>query len=212
MIRQSQLTTLIASALALGATAATAADIAYISSATGYMVHDSGGTAVTANWAGQAAISGFRGYGPIQINGRCLTTSGPAGQPLRWQNCVRGNKAQIWALSNKRLNNELGWCADVEGNRQGAGARLVAWQCHGAANQQFKAHRLVSAQQAAAQIRDPGVKQAFIRNAQNARPGQIISQSTGQLLNVGVGGLISAGGMNLVAAGSGNLIAAGGLN
>ena len=212
MIRHARTAALVATAWALSTAAAIAADIAYISSASGYMVHDSGGTAVTANWAGQAPIQGFSGYGQVKLNNRCLTTSGPAGQALRWQTCQRGDKSQIWALSNKRLNNELGWCADVEGNRRGAGVRLVAWKCHGAANQQFKAHRLVSAQTVAAQIKDPGVKQAFIRNAQNARPGQIISQSSGQLLNVGVGGLISAGGMNLVVISPGNLIAAGGLN
>jgi hypothetical protein len=201
-----------ASLLALGCSAVQAADIAYISSSSGYMVHDSGGTAVTANWAGQAAITGFSGYGPIRVNGRCLTTSGPAGQPLRWQNCVRGDKSQIWALSNKRLNNELGWCADVEGNRQGAGARLVAWKCHGAANQQFKAHYVVSAQSVAAKVKDPGARAALIRNAQTARPGSVISMSTGQIIGLDGASLIGAGGMNLIAAGSGNLIAAGGLN
>ncbi len=45
-----------------------AADIAYISSSSGFMLHNSGG-GVTANWQGQARISGFGGYGQINISG-----------------------------------------------------------------------------------------------------------------------------------------------
>lgn len=195
-----------------GASAAMSADIAYISSASGYVVHDAGGTAVTANWAGQAPISGFSGYGAIRVNGRCLTAPGPAGQPVRWEGCRQGDKSQIWALSDRRLNNELGWCADVEGNRQGAGVRLVAWNCSGAVNQRFTAHRVVSAQSVAARIPDPGVRQKFLQTAQTARPGAIISTATGGLVGLDAGTLTSAGGQNMVSTGSGNLIAAGGLN
>jgi hypothetical protein len=203
---------LVATVSCFGTSTAMSADIAYISSASGYMVHDAGGTAVTANWAGQAPISGFSGYGAIRVNGRCLTAPGPAGQAVRWAACRQGDKAKIWALSNRRLNNELGWCADVEGNRQGAGVRLVAWSCHGAVNQQFKAHRVVSAQSVATRIPDPGVRQTFLQTAQTARPGAVISMSTGRLVGPDGGTLIAAGGQNMVAAGSGNLIAAGGLN
>ncbi len=195
-----------------GTSTAMSADIAYISSASGFVVHDVGGVAVTANWAGQVPMSGFSGYGAIRVNGRCLTAPGPAGQPVRWGGCRQGDKSQIWALSNRRLNNELGWCADVEGNRQGAGVRLVAWNCSGAVNQQFNAHWVVSAQSVAARIPDPAVRQKFLQTAQTARPGAVISTATGGLVGPDGGTLISAGGRNMVSTGSGNLIAAGGLN
>jgi hypothetical protein len=197
--------------LAVG-TAVSAQEIGYVSSASGYLIHDSGGAAVTANWAGQAPISGFTGYGAIRVNGRCLTANGPAGQPVRWDSCRRGEKAQIWALANRRLNNELGWCADVEGNRGGAGVRVVAWACSGAVNQQFKGHPIVSAQSAASRISDPQVRQTFLQTAQTARPGAAISLTTGRLVGPDGGTLIGAGGLNMIAAGNGNLIAAGGLN
>lgn len=198
--------------LGLSSASAISADIGYISTSSGFMVHDVGGTAVTAAWAGQAPIAGFSGYGPVRVNGRCLTGTGQAGQPLRWENCRQGEKSQIWALSNRRLNNELGWCADVEGNRQGAGVRLVAWKCSGAVNQQFKAHHLEPAQAAANRIADPRVRQTFMQTAQSARPGALISLSTGRLIGQDGATLIAAGGMNMIAAGNGQLIAAGGLN
>lgn len=192
--------------------AAHAQDIGYISSASGYLIHDSGGAAVTAAWAGQAPIAGFSGYGQVRVNGRCLSGPGPAGQPLRWESCRRGDKGQVWALANRRLNNELGWCADVEGNRSGPGVRVLAWSCTGAINQQFKAHPVVSAESVAARIPDPAVRQTFVQTAQTARPGAAISLATGRLVGLDAGTLNAAGGQNMIAAGSGNLIAAGGLN
>jgi hypothetical protein len=201
-----------AAAAVLIAGPAIGADISYISSASGYLVGSVGDIAITAAWAGQAPIGGFSGYGPIRVNGRCLTATGPAGQPVRWQNCRPGEKSQIWALAHQRLNNELGWCADVEGNRPGAGVRLVAWNCSGAVNQQFKAHPVVPAQSVAARISDPGVRQALLQTAQTARPGSLISLTTGRLIGVDAGTLIAAGGQNMIAAGNGQLIAAGGLN
>lgn len=189
-----------------------AAEIAYISSSSGYVLDDGRGAAVTANWNGQRPLSGFGGYGQVRLNGRCLTGNGPAGQQLRWDACRNGDKAQVWALDNKQLNNELGWCADVEGNRNGAGVRVLAWKCSRAVNQQFKAHHVVSAQSAASRIADPAVRQAFLQTAQTARPGSAISLQTGRLIGLDGGTLIAAGGMNMIAAGNGNLIAAGGLN
>ena len=148
----------------------------------------------------------------MRLNNRCLSTNGPAGQQLRWDTCRNGDKAQIWALNNRQLNNELGWCADVEGNPLGAGMRVLAWQCSRAVNQQFKAHRTETAQSVAARIANPNVRQAFLQSAQAARPGTAISLQTGQLIGQDPASLIAAGGMNMVATGNGNLIAAGGLN
>jgi hypothetical protein len=116
------------------------------------------------------------------------------------------------ALDRRQLNNELGWCADVEGNRNGANVRVVACRQPAPVNQQFKAHQLESAQSAASRIADPGVRAAFLQAAQTARPGAVISTQTGRLIGQDGATLIAAGGQNMVSAGNGNLIAAGGLN
>lgn len=74
-------------------------------------------------------------YGQIQDgNGRCLSTSGGAGASLVAVPC-QNVPAQRWALQpNGRLNNEQGWCADVEGGG-GQGARVIAWHCNNQGNQ-----------------------------------------------------------------------------
>jgi hypothetical protein len=200
-----------AAALALASFAASAADIAYISSASGYLLHNSGGTAVTAPWNGQGVVHGFNGYGAIRVDGQCLTGRA-ANQPLRWEACRGGDKSQVWSLSGRKLNNELGFCADVEGNRNGAGVRVLAWSCSGAANQQWKAHGLQPATAVAMQISDPSLREQFIRNAKAASPGTIISIATGRVVAPGGGNVIAPGGGNVIAAGGGNVVAAGGLN
>lgn len=211
-----------------GACAVANAQIAYISSSNGYMIHDGGGVAVTTPWQGQAPISGFSGYGQISINGRCLTGR-QGNQPLRFEPCRHGDTSQTWKLSGGQLNNEGGWCADVEGNRGGPGVRVLAWQCSRAVNQRFRAHQLVSAQEFARQaIRDPNISRAFVESANRARPGQLISVASGRLVGDGGGtligqdgagvvatdgaGIVAAGGGNIVAAGGGNIVAAGGGN
>ncbi len=106
---------LLATAIAITAPAY-AQSVGYISSSSGYMLHMSGSTAVTANWSGQAPISGFTGYGQIKMNGRCLTGKN-GNQPLTWEGCNSSERAQKWSLQNRTLRNEGGWCADVEGGR-----------------------------------------------------------------------------------------------
>lgn len=184
------------------------AQISYISTSGGYMVHASGSTAVTANWQGQAPIQGFGGYGQITVNGNCLTQHNE-GQPLTWEAC-RNDKSQRWSLSGGKLNNENGWCADVQGNRGGAGVPVIAWKCSGAANQQFKAHRIQSA--ASVNIADPQIKAKFVQAAQTAAPGTIISTTTGQIVAQGGGNIVAQGGGNIVAQGGGNIVAQGGGN
>ncbi|MCG2595047.1 RICIN domain-containing protein [Ramlibacter sp. XY19] len=197
--------------LALAGLSAQAADIVYISSASGYLLHNTGGAAVTAPWNGQAVVQGFSGYGAIRINGQCLTGR-TSGQPLRWEACHGGDKSQVWALSGRKLNNELGLCADVEGNRSGAGVRVLAWSCSGASNQQWKAHHRETAQSYAMRINDPAARAEFIRNAQAASPGTIISIATGRVVAPGGANVVAPGGANVVSAGGGNVVAAGGLN
>lgn len=194
---------------ALTAVQAQAAEVAYISSSSGYVLGGNG-NASTANWSGQPPMRGFGGYGAIQMNGKCL--AGRTGnQPLTWEAC-RGDAAQKWALSNKKLNNELGWCADVQGNRAGAGVPVLAYKCSGAINQQWNTHTIISAQAAAALITNPAVKATFLQTASTAPVGAVISKSTGKVISNDGGSLVASGGGNLVASGGGNLVASGGGN
>lgn len=206
-----RLAALLASFLMLSATAM-AADVGYISSSSGYMLHMSGNTAVTANWSGQSAISGFSGYGHIKMNNRCLTGRN-GNQPLTWEGCNSSDTAQKWSLQNRTLRNEGGWCADVEGNRGGAGVRVMAWNCNAqASNQRWNRHNIESYKSVAARISNPTVKAKFERNAAGASAGQIVSTTTGNMVAAGGGNMVAAGGGNMVAAGGGNMVAAGGGN
>jgi hypothetical protein len=202
-----------ATVLLLGAQGLLAQEIAYISSASGYMLHQSGNIAVTAAWNGQRPITGFSGYGQININGSCLTGR-TGGQPLTWERCSRGDRAQVWGYSNGRLNNELGWCADVEGNRAGANVRILAWQCSNAVNQRWKRHDLVSRSNAVNGIRDPNLRTAVDNFIATSQPGQMMpltgaqaSQLPSNLIGLDGASLISAGGLGLISAGGLGLIA-----
>lgn len=188
---------------------ASAADIAYISSAGGYLLYGSSG-ATLANWVGQAPIS-FSGYGQIKQGGQCLTGS-TGGQQLRWEGCRGGDKGQIWALNGTKLNNELGWCADVERGNQSAGTRVLAFQCNGGNNQQWRSHAAKSAQSVAGSISNPAVRNKFLETAKSARPGTLISLATGNVVSAGGANVVSAGGANVVSAGGGNVVSAGGAN
>ena len=193
-------------------------DIGYLSSSSGYMLHRSGNLAVTANWSGQRPINGFRGYGPIMMDGLCLTGRN-GNQPLTWENCSRNDKAQIWGFNGGRLNNELGWCADVEGNRGGAGVRVLAWKCSGATNQRWKAHRVISGGNVLSRIGDPSTRAAVDSFLRSSGPGQTLRLNSSQARNlpaslIGLDGatLIGLDGATLISAGGMNLISAGGQN
>ncbi|MFZ2220757.1 MAG: ricin-type beta-trefoil lectin domain protein [Rhodoferax sp.] len=201
----------LAAALVLATGAAAANNVAYISSSSGYMLHNSAGNAVTADWRGQAPLQGFSGYGQIQLSGQCLTGRS-SGQPLRWEGCVSGEKAQIWKLSGSRLNNEINLCADVEGGRGGAGVRVLAWQCKGGSNQYWRAHTAVTVESVANGISNTTVRNTFLNTARSASPGTVISTQTGQVVAAGGANAVAAGGANVVAAGGGNVVAAGGRN
>lgn len=195
----------------LGAgTAACAGNIAYIASSSGYLLHMSNASAVTADWRGQAPIQGFTGYGAIQMNGRCLAGHS-GGQPLTWENC-NSDRSQRWSLSGGRLRNEGGWCADVEGARSGANVRVLAYQCSGAANQQWRALGLEPAQSAAGRISNAAVRSTFLQTAASAPAGSIISLASGRAVAAGGANVITSGGANVIAAGGGNVITIGGGN
>lgn len=205
-----RLSVLIAAAFAFHAPAS-AQSIGYISSSSGYMLHMSGNTAVTANWSGQAPISGFTGYGQIQMNGRCLTGRN-GNQPLTWEGCNGSDRSQKWSLQNRTLKNEGGWCADVEGGRGGAGARVMAWNCNGQGNQKWGRHIVENYKAVASRISNQTIRSNFERNASKASAGAVISTTTGNLVSPGGGNMVAAGGGNMVAAGGGNMVAAGGGN
>lgn len=186
--------------------------INFISSVhSGHLLGNSGGVGAAVAWNPQHAVQGFGGYGQINSRGQCLTGR-QSGQPLRWEGCRGGDKSQVWALRGAKLSNEMGFCADVEGGNRAAGARLVAWSCSGATNQQWRAHG--AAQPAASlQAKVPaGARAEFVRNAQSAAPGSVISLATGKVVAAGGGNVVAAGGLNVIAAGGGNVVAAGGLN
>lgn len=189
---------------------AQAQSIVYLSSSSGYMLHRNGNTAVTADWRGQAPISGYSGYGAIRMDNLCLTGRN-GNQPLSWESCRQGDKSQTWGYRNGRLNNELGWCADVEGNRRGAGVRVMAWSCSGAVNQTWKVHRPVSLSSVLPQVRDPAARQAIENSARSARPGQPLPLTPAQLQQLPPG-LIQATGGSLIGLDGATLIGAGGLN
>jgi hypothetical protein len=195
-----------AAILALAASQVRAAEVAYISSSSGYVLAGNG-TATTASWMGQAPLSGFSGYGLIQMNGKCLAGR-TGGQPLTWEAC-RGDAAQKWSLSNKRLNNEGGWCADVEGNRSGPNVRVLAYKCSGQINQQWNAHFRETAQTAAASILNKNVQATFLQTAAFAKLGDTISTMTGQIISHDSGGLISQDGGGLKAMGQNNFLTMG---
>jgi hypothetical protein len=196
-------------ALAAASMTAVAGDISYIASSGGYMLHGSGG-AVLADWRGQAPIT-FSGYGQIRQGGQCLTGS-TGGQQLRWDACRGGDKGQIWALNGSKLNNELGWCADVERGAQAAGTRVLAYQCNGGDNQKWRGLAAQPAQALASRIANPAIRSQFLATANSARPGTLISLATGQVVAAGGANVVAAGGANVVAAGGGNVVAAGGAN
>jgi hypothetical protein len=199
----------IALVLALAASAASAGEIGYISSAGGYMLHGSGG-AELADWRGQAPIA-FSGYGQIRQGSQCLTGS-TGGQQLRWEACRNGDKGQVWALNGAKLNNELGWCADVERGRQAAGTRVLAYQCNGGSNQQWRGLPVQPAQAFAARIADPALRAKFLATVNSVAPGTMVSTATGQVVASGGANAVAAGGANVIAAGGANVVASGGAN
>lgn len=75
-------------------------------------------------------------YGQIMVGNRCLSTSGGEGAPLVAAPC-RNTTAQRWAIrDNGRLNNEQGWCADVE-REGGQGSRVIGYRCTDRFNQRW---------------------------------------------------------------------------
>lgn len=149
-------------------------------------------------------------YGPILVQGRCLSTSGGAGASLIAASC-NGGRAQRWVNTAEGfLRNEEGWCADVEGGG-GAGARIIAWQCNRAgafavSNQRWSFANFLTA----AELRSQPGGAFLAQQAQGVATGAPLRANG--VIAAGGGNVIAAGGGKVIAAGGGNVIAAGGGN
>lgn len=206
------------------ASAVSAQEIMYISSTTGYMLYRNGSQAVTANWQGQAPIRGFTGYGLISQDGYCLT--GRTGyRPLSWEYCNSSDRAQRWGLATaaegRTLRNELGWCADLQGNQNGPNVSVLAWNCSGAINQQWR--RLYAVNNVVNEVSDPSIRQLLVNRLSSLSAGQSIritnqeayainSTPTARPIQRRGGRLIGLDGATIISSGSGGLIAAGSMN
>lgn len=137
-------------------------------------------------------------YGELMVGGLCVSTTGGAGSAIVAGPCT-GARGQKWTITGGgALQNEEGWCADVE-RGGGQGSRVIAWQCSGATNQRWGLARFMSASQAASQGL---LSSSAVGALGSARPGIAFSSN----------GAVAAGGANVVAAGGGNVVAAGGGN
>lgn len=209
---------------AFSATAVCAQEIMYISSTTGFMLYRSGSQAVTAYWVGQGPIRGFTGYGLISQDGYCLT--GRTGyRPLTWESCNSSDRSQRWGLATaaegRTLRNELGWCADLQGNQNGPNVPVLAWNCSGSMNQQWRRHYAVN--NVINEISDPYIRQTLLNRLSSLSAGQssritnqeayaINATPTAQAIQRRGGRLIGMDGATIISSGSGGLIAAGGMN
>ncbi|MBC7380104.1 MAG: RICIN domain-containing protein [Burkholderiaceae bacterium] len=109
--------------------------MSYISPSAGYVLHAAGDGAVIANWAAQAPLQGFSGFGQVHLAGRCLTGKA-SGQQLRWEGCRVGDKAQVWSLSSGALVNDMTLCAEVQGAPAG-NAPVVSNSCNRSPGQRW---------------------------------------------------------------------------
>jgi hypothetical protein len=68
----------------------------------------------------------------------CLDASMERGQSLRLARCDAGSVGQQWifeARDARPLRARIGMCANIEGAREEAGARVISWPCVGAINE-----------------------------------------------------------------------------
>ncbi|CAN5575704.1 hypothetical protein BH11PSE7_BH11PSE7_26170 [soil metagenome] len=176
------------------------AGVTYIASSGGYVLHASGDSAVIASWGGQSPLQGFSGFGQVHLGGRCLTGK-ESGQPLRWEGCRVGDKAQVWSLSGGALTNDRALCADVQGG-QGNNTAVITSSCNRSTGQRWRGLTVSSAASFAPQIADAAARAAFLRTAQIAVAGTFISLATGQAMPGSAmplaGAVISAGGGNVI--------------
>lgn len=173
----------------------------------GLCIQISGSGAVTAKCTATGAQQfAFSGYGVIQHGGKCLTGTGDTKQ-LFLAPCKSGNKDQKWGFQkNGQLNNEGGWCADIERESKNSGARVISYKCKGSTNQKWRLGEVLAAKSI------KGMPPATVASLQRAQPGQVVDLKSGKLIGQDGGSIVASGGGNIVAAGAGNLVASGGGN
>lgn len=142
----------------------------------------------------------FNGYGPLMINGGCVTSQGE-GQPLIIQSCDPNKRSQKWAMRGGQINNEDGWCMDVRGQADRSGSSIISWKCHGGINQKFQKGRMVSISTLPLDVQ----KRVTDMNS------QIVSRG-GNVVAMGGANVVAMGGANVVAMGGANVLAMGGGN
>lgn len=182
---------------------AAVAGVGYVASGAGLVLQSAAGGAVMAAWRGQAPIQGFSGYGPVYWNGLCLTGRN-AGEPLRWEGCRIGDRAQIWKLAGEHFSNELDHCARRE--HEGEQARVLAAACGGDPAQRWKAWSSAPAQAAAATIADRSIRTEFLRTVATVPAGSVISLASGRLLDAAAVRAGTAPGPKAVSLGAGDVI------
>lgn len=180
------------------------AGIGYVASAKGLVLQVRDGVAVMAPWRGESPIQGFSGYGQVHANGLCLAAYA-ADEPLRWEGCRFGDRAQVWKFTNQRLGNELEVCAQRQ--HEGDQARVLGARCTGEATQRWQPWSSASARSAAAfLIADPGVREQFLHTVARAVAGSVVSLRTGRLLDPAAVHAGSVPGPKALAVGGGDVI------
>ncbi len=150
----------------------------------------------------------FSGYGAFKVGGRCLGAAGQSmqqGEQLVFAACNKNNLGQRWAFYRGALRNELGYCADIKGGSVNAGTPVVAWSCHGGANQQWGLGTMARSNAPQLTSLPPGTS-FKIKGA------DLVDARSGRVVAAGGGNVVAAGGLNVIAPGGGNVVAAGGLN
>jgi hypothetical protein len=148
---------------------------------------------------GGGQVFQFSGYGPISQGGRCLQGTG-RGNPVTLQPC-NNTADQKWAFNGQQLNNEGGWCADIERESKSPGARVIAYNCKNSVNQHWRKGVIVSGPQV-------GLSASATTALQRRppQPGSVVDMRTGNIIAAGGGNVIAQGGGNIIAAGGGNFI------
>lgn len=181
-----------------------AAGIGYVASPQGLVLRVQDGVAVMAPWRGESPIQGFSGYGQVHAKGLCLSADA-ADEPLRWEGCRFGDRAQVWKFANQRLRNELELCAQRQ--HEGDQAPVLGARCNGAPAQRWQPWSSAPARSAAAYlVADPGVREQFLHTVAGAAAGSVVSLRTGRLLDPAAVHAGRAPGPKALAVGGGDVI------
>lgn len=152
----------------------------------------------------------FSGYGAFKVGGRCLGAAGQSmqqGEQLVFTACNNNNLGQRWAFYRGALRNELGYCADIKGGSKTSGTPVIAWSCHGGANQKWGLASMFKSNLPELIRLPPGTTLKISGTSLvDAKSGRVIAPSGGNAVAGGGGNVVAGGGGNVVAVGGGNLM------